>query len=113
MVRKSSGRTYSPNKRHNQPEPRFRLTPFLMAAFIFLLLWDVAGPYGAWKYHRLVKERDHAIAANIEKAKENQRLADDLERLSKDRAFQEEMVRRRLGWVKKGEILYRFIPSRR
>ena len=113
MVRRSSGNHYSPKGRGAQGRPGGGLKGFLFGAMLLLLVWDVAGPLGAWKYHRQCRRRDQLIAANIERAKENSALAKELRRLRSDRAYQERVVRRELGWIGEGELLYRFIPPRR
>ena len=113
MVRRSSGRNYTPRPKRRGDEHRSRLMPLLVFLFCLLLFWDVAGPLGVWKYHRLCQRRDAMIAENIRKAKENSALAKEIARLKSDRSYQERVVRQKLGWIKEGELLYRFIPSHR
>ncbi|GIW40732.1 MAG: hypothetical protein KatS3mg076_1309 [Candidatus Binatia bacterium] len=44
----------------------------------------------------------------VELQERNERLRSHLRRLRSDRRYLERVIRERLGWVKPGEILYRF-----
>lgn len=74
-----------------------------------MMLWDVAGPYGIWKLHRLKVRRQELYQKNVELVKLNTKLRNNLARLEHDRQYQEEVVRKELGWVRDGEILYQFV----
>ncbi len=77
----------------------------------FLIVWDVAGPYGLWARYRLIRQYRRLYAANQEAARRNARFASNIERFRSDPEYQERMVRARLGWIKDGEILFRFVDS--
>lgn len=46
-----------------------------------------------------------------EKNKENNQLEKQITRMKTDSAYQEEMARKELGWIKENEILYQFEPK--
>lgn len=74
-----------------------------------VLLWDVVGPFGLWKLHRMKKERKHIHLSVLEFTKKNTALEEQIKRLKDDPEYQEYMVRRELGWVRDNEILYKFL----
>ena len=78
----------------------------------FLAVWVIAGPYGLWKYHNMKKKRETTYLTNIEQAKINKALEERIRRMREDPAYQEQVVRRELGWVRDGELLYQFINER-
>ncbi len=81
----------------------------LIAVISCLLLWDVAGPFGLWTRSRLLKQREELYTANMQLAMHNARLEKEIKRLQTDRQYQARMVRKRLGWVRDNEILFRFL----
>ncbi len=80
---------------------------------VLLLLWDVAGPFGLWKLHRMKDEHRQLYLSDLELAKENAALEQKIKRLKGDRKYQEQVVRRELGWVRDNEILYKFLKRER
>ncbi len=82
---------------------------FLLVTIILLALWTIAGPYGFWKLHKMKQHRKALYAMVIDASKENTKLKNQIKTFGTDRKFQEEMVRKRLGWVKRNELLYKFI----
>ncbi len=74
-----------------------------------MMFWDIAGPYGIWKLYRLEVQRQELYQKNVELVKLNTKLRNNLARLEHDRQYQEEVVRKELGWVRDGEILYQFV----
>ena len=87
---------------------------FGMIIFIILgliLFWDVVGPFGLWKLHRMKHERKRLYLANIELAKVNASLEQQIKRLKDDSKYQEYVIRRKLGWVRDNEVLYRFLKK--
>ena len=85
------------------------LTCFFAACLFLLFLWDVAGPYGIWKLHRIREQRKTLYARVIQADKENARLKKRIEDFQKDRHLQEQVVRQKLGWIGKNEVLYKFV----
>lgn len=78
--------------------------------FVFVSYRFFAGPYGFIQIHSLWQEKK-----NLEKkSKMLQAKIVDLEiekkRLEKDKFYIEKQARERLGMVKKGEKVYRFVP---
>ncbi len=80
-----------------------------MALLFLLFLWDVAGPYGIWKLHRVREQRKILYARVIEADRENAMLKKKVDDFKKDRHLQEQEVRNRLGWIRKNEMVYRFV----
>ncbi len=73
------------------------------------MLWTVAGPFGMWKLHKLKQHRKLLYAKVIDLSKNNTRLKKQIEAFGSDRKLQEKMVREKLGWIRKDELLYKFI----
>ena len=77
-----------------------------------LLLYITIGPFGMWRLHK-ISEHEKQLEAEVMAASEkNTKLRQQLVAIKTDRKFQEQLVRSRLGWVKKNEILYKFLQSR-
>ncbi len=85
--------------------------PLTSIVIIFLAIWSLVGPYGLWKLHKMKQYRKELYLQYVDASQENARLKQQLEALKRDKKFQEDIVRTRLGWVKKDEILFKFIPS--
>ncbi len=84
-------------------------TIFFVVCLFLLLLWDVAGPYGIWKLHRMKEYRKVLYARVIEADKENALLKKRIQDFQKDKHLQEQVVRQKLGWIRKNEVVYRFV----
>jgi cell division protein FtsB len=66
---------------------------------------------GVVDLRRLQAQQAQAEAAAYDLAQRNLRLRDHLERLERDDAYLEKVVRERLGWIKPGEFVYRVTSS--
>ncbi len=100
-----AGYRSSRNRRSNNK----LFTIFFLVCLFLLILWDVAGPYGVWKLHKIRDQRKALYAQVVQADKENTILRKRLEAFQKDKNLQEQIVRQRLGWVKKNEVLYKFV----
>jgi cell division protein FtsB len=105
-------RKYSRNNSvhlRNGEVPRSHL--WLIAGIVLglVFLWDVVGPFGLWKIHRMKKERERIYLSNLELAKKNTALEEQIKRFKDDPEYQEYVIRRELGWVRDNEILYKFL----
>ena len=78
-----------------------------------VFLWDVVGPFGLWKLHRMKKERKRIYLSSLELTKKNTALEEQIKRLKDDSEYQEYVVRRELGWVRDNEILYKFLGEKK
>jgi len=78
-----------------------------------VFLWDVVGPFGLWKLHRMKEERKRIYLSSMELAKKNTALEEQIKRLKDDPEYQEYVVRRELGWVRDNEILYKFLGEKK
>jgi len=85
------------------------LSVFVITGLLLLFLWTVAGPYGFWKLHRLEQKRKDLYASLITAEKQNTELQNKIKTFSEDKHLQEHEVRMKLGWIKKNEILYKFV----
>jgi len=74
----------------------------VMAFFTFF------GDKGLLQVYRLKKELREIERGNWELEKENERLRAEIYRLRTNRDYVEELARRELGLVKKGEVVYQF-----
>lgn len=79
----------------------------------FLIFWALAGPFGYWKLQRMKQHRATLIAQVADLSIKNSLLKKQIEAFQSDRKVQEEIVRKKLGWIKKDEILFKFISHRR
>lgn len=85
-----------------------KLLKILLPVVVLILLFTVFGERGLVKAHYFANERNE-IAARIEKLRrENQYLRGELKALRHDRHYVEDIARRELGFVREGEIVYRF-----
>ena len=65
-----------------------------------------------YQFHSL-KEKEHFCLENLEQINAKEKaVRQKLASLKHDRHFQEELVRKELGWIKKNEILYIFEQSK-
>ncbi|MBW1719754.1 MAG: septum formation initiator family protein [Deltaproteobacteria bacterium] len=91
----------------------FRSRLWLITGIIFglVFLWDMVGPFGLWKLHRMKKEHKRIYLSVLEINKKNAALEDQIKRLKDDPEYQEYTIRRELGWVRDNEILYKFLDK--
>jgi len=85
----------------------------LITVISVLLLWDIAGPFGLWTRSRMLKEREEIYTENMQLALHNAQVEEDIKRLQGDRQYQAMMVRKKLGWVRDNEIIFRFLNEER
>jgi cell division protein FtsB len=92
----------------NHTHSKGSLWPFLLIIVIALSLWLFFGPNGLWQLYKIHIKNKELNQIIIEKTKENKQLEKQITRLKNDPAYQEEMARKELGWVKENEIIYQF-----
>ncbi len=85
----------------------------MLSVAALLAVWVVAGPFGLYKLHRLKGERRALYQKGIQLSEMNAMLEREIRALKQDEAVQEAEVRKRLGWVRDGELLYRFMDEER
>lgn len=88
-------------------KPRLCLIACIILGLVFL--WDMVGPFGLWKLHRMKQEHKRIYLSVLEINKKNAALEEQIKRLEDDPEYQEYVVRRELGWVRDNEILYNFL----
>lgn len=92
----------------NRTHSKGSLWPFLLPIVAGLLLWILFGPNGLWQLYKINAKNKELNQLLTEKNKENKQLEKQISRLKTDSAYQEEMARKELGWIKENEILYQF-----
>jgi cell division protein FtsB len=80
------------------------LTILLLAALLMLIIF---GDKGINDLRKLKTERSRLIGINMELERENQRLYREIKRLKTDPGYIENIARRELGLVGKGEVIIR------
>lgn len=77
----------------------------LVSVMVFFTFF---GDKGLLQVYRLRKELREIEGANRGLEKENERLRTEIHQLRTNRDYIEELARRELGLVKKGEVVYQF-----
>jgi cell division protein FtsB len=83
------------------------LIPVLLIVSV-MIFFTFFGDKGLLKVYRQRRELKEIERANIELQQENERLRAEINNLRTNRKYIEELARRELGLVKKGEIVYQF-----
>ena len=83
------------------------LIPILLLISV-MIFFAFFGDKGLLQVYRLSKELKEIERTNMELQRENERLRAEIEHLRTDKQYIEELARRELGLVKKGEIIYQF-----
>ena len=104
------------NGRHStrlsRRERRLFLRAFLLAMAVAIGLLLFMPGHGWLGYHRAQQDLARLQEENQALQKENQRLAAELERLRHDDRYLEEVVRKRYGYLKDGELIFDFTPKK-
>lgn len=83
-------------------------TSFLVFAGIFLVIF-----FPGFARMQELRQKNKELEANIKKMEaENIALKQEKEKLEKDPEYLESVAREKLGIVKKGEIVYKFVPEK-
>ena len=77
----------------------------LVSVMVFFTFF---GDKGLLQVYRLRKELREIERTNRDLEKENERLRTEIHQLRTNRDYIEELARRELGLVKKGEVVYQF-----
>ena len=90
-----------------------RLLLFVLFLFIVFGLLTFFGDKGILHLVGLQKELTRMKDKNLKIGGENQKLKEEVRRLHEEKRYIEEIARKELGMVKKGEIIYQFdIPTK-
>ncbi len=73
-----------------------------------MIFFTVFGDKGLLQVYRLRRELKEIERVNRELQQENERLRAEINNLRTNKKYIEELARRELGLVKKGEIIYQF-----
>ena len=89
-----------------------RLLLFVLFLFVVLGLLTFFGDKGILHLVGLQKELVRMNGKNLKIEEENRKLKEEVRRLQQEKRYIEEIARKELGMVKKGEIIYQFdIPA--
>ncbi len=80
------------------------LSILLLAALLLIIIF---GDKGVNDLRELKNERSRLIGINLELERENQRLYREIKRLKTDPSYIENIARRELGMVGKGDVIIR------
>lgn len=83
------------------------LIPILLIVSV-MIFFTVFGDKGLLQVYRLRRELREIERVNMELQQENERLKAEINNLRTNKKYIEELARRELGLVKKGEIVYQF-----
>jgi len=83
------------------------LIPILLIGSV-MIFFTVFGDKGLLQVYRLKRELKEIERVNRELQQENERLRAEINNLRTNKKYIEELARRELGLVKKGEIVYQF-----
>lgn len=98
--------------KRRQSKGHISFLPKVIAGFIFLsLLWLLIGPYGLIRLYKLDNERKQLLVASKQMEDTNLVLKEDVNRFKTDETFRERTVRRKLGWLKDDERIYKFMKD--
>ena len=83
------------------------LIPIVLLVSV-MIFFTFFGDKGLLQVYRLRRELKEIESANMELRQENERLRGEIDNLRTNKKYIEELARRELGLVKKGEIVYQF-----
>jgi cell division protein FtsB len=86
----------------------FKLTALGLLFLALMVAWLGFGERGFIHLYKIEKERQAYVEKIRELEQENRQLLDEIHRLRSDRDYIESQGRRELGFLKEGEVLYRF-----
>ena len=87
--------------------PRWRWVAIGVCGALLLFVF-LSGPEGTVRLAKMMWERKRLTRELIDLDKENDSIQKSIERFRRDPAAVEEEAREKLGFVKKGEVIYRF-----
>ena len=87
------------------------LIPILLIVSV-MVFFTVFGDKGLLQVYRLRSELREIERVNRDLQQENERLRAEINNLRTNKKYIEELARRELGMVKKGEIVYQFDQER-
>jgi cell division protein FtsB len=93
----------NPSKGYNK---RVLVTILLLVSV--MIFFTFFGDKGLLQVYRLRRELKEIGRVNMELQQENDRLRAEIDNLRTNKKYVEELARRELGLVKKGEIIYQF-----
>ncbi len=93
----------NPSKGYNK---RVLVTILLLVSV--MIFFTFFGDKGLLQVYRLRRELKEIERVNMELQQENDRLRAEIDNLRTNKKYVEELARRELGLVKKGEIVYQF-----
>lgn len=91
------------------PRQRQALLYLALLLCLCLFLWVLLAPgYNAFNYYRARGNIERLEAENMELQKNITALRQEIDRLSKDKAYLEKVAREEFGLLRKNETIYKF-----
>lgn len=107
-IRYNSGRQ---EKERRYPKGLFWIV--ILPVLFFLVIWSMIGPFGIWKLIKIKNRHDQLVVENMNKTKMNAEMEQDIKGLRTDPGYQEKTIRKELGMVRNGEIVYEFTDRKK
>jgi cell division protein FtsB len=85
-----------------------RVVVTILLLVLVMIFFTFFGDKGLLQVHRLRRELKEIEKVNMELRQENEKLRGEIDNLKTNKKYIEELARRELGLVKKGEIVYQF-----
>ena len=90
-----------------------KLRNVIIVALLFITGWFLFSPWGFIKYYRISSELERVRKANLELEENNKELVEEVEKLTSDPAYIEEVARKKFGLVKKNELIFDFSKKKK
>jgi cell division protein FtsB len=84
----------------------------LLLGAIILLGWILIGPGNAFKYYETKAKLEEIQAENERLKGENSSLQNEIEKLTSDPGYIEEVARDKHGFLKKNEMVFELTPKK-
>ncbi len=81
---------------------------FVVAFVSAMFFFTIFGGRGLIQIYHLKEEKERIKIVNVRLREENQKLAEQIERMKHSKEDVERIAREELGLVKKGEVVYQF-----
>ena len=90
-----------------------KLRNVIIAALLFFAGWFLFSPWGFVKYYRVSSDLEKARKGNLALEENNRKLEEEIEKLTSDPVYIEEVAREKLGMIKKNELVFDFSKKKR
>jgi cell division protein FtsB len=77
-------------------------------AALIISAWAVLSPWGAVRYYRISKKLEKTEASNAVLREKNRQLEKEIDLLTNDPAYIEDIARKKYGLLRSNEFVYQF-----